>query len=393
MYLHHWFIAIGLLVMPSLVQAMDTNEIRSKAIRIQAVDEFVLTVSVKEDVKDQNILTVRLNEDDEFEIIATGKVASQKSGRTRIRIDPDSMKKRPRTDDFVVFLGPPMDFTAKKPKAQSAPFVMEQEPAEGQESGYMSFLMMNATESLESASSNRANSYKIYKSIPLSGYSFEWFLDFLSNYGIRISTAKGALPITSYFRQSVDASLNTFKFRLMYRMKKRSNFRFTFYLDSGDDSFKTSNTDEYIVSTDVNVSKLGAVAAFEPGELLLTSPSTKIQWTDLKVDYSFIISGQAKDGIVSRGAASQVQGSELSLSSGVTAYLPWMPWVKRYVLSIELYQGTRNFSFSGEPKSELNGIYYSIPANGSYAEKYSGYRIWFGLRFEDIVGKTLKPKG
>jgi len=388
---HHWLIVFALLLYSALVQAMDSNEIRSKAIRIQAVDEFVLTVKVDQDVKDQNILTVRLNEDDEFEIIATGKVTSQKSGLTRIKIDGDSMRKRPRTDDYVVFLGPPMEFTAKKPKAEGAPFAMEQEPAEAPEPGYMSFLMMNASESLESASSNQANSYKIYKSIPLSGYSFEWFLDFLSNYGLRISTAKGALPITSYFRQSVDASINAFKFRLMYRLKKRSNFRFTFYLDSGDESFQTSNTDEYIVSTELNVSKLGAVAAFEPGELLLTSPGTKFQWTDLKFDYSVIISGQGKDGLISRGGASQVQGSEMSLSTGVTAYLPWMPWVKRYVLSIELYQGTRNFSFSGDTKSEANG--YLIPANGSYEEKFSGYRIWFGFRFEDVVGKTLKPKG
>lgn len=386
-----WLIGFFGVLTSTRAYALTPDEIRQRAIRINAVNDFVVEVAIGADAKDRNVLAVRLNQDDEYEIIATGKVSSQKGELAKIQIDGSSMKKRPRADDFVVFLGPPMDFTFKKPDKPGEPFEMKTGTEEVPENGYISLSSVSITETLKSESTTRANSYKGYNSVGRSGYSLEWFLEFLPSYGIKYVTGKGALPIRSYYRENVDASISETKFRLMYRMKRRGWFRFTGFFESADEQFATSNPDEYVIGTQASLTKLGASLSLEYGDLLLLRPSTWAQFTDLKVELLQIVAGRADDGLISRGSGN-IQGQEMSVSAGFTFYLPWMPWVKRYTLAVESFTSKRSMSFSGVTRSE-NSQFYEIPEGGSGTESYSGYRIWLGVRFEDVIGKALKPKG
>lgn len=371
--------------------ALDAEEIRQKAIRIRAVRDFTVVAEAPGDLRGQSVLIVRLV-DDEYEIIATGKVKTQKGDTAEIAIDVDAMKKRPVPADFVVSLGPPIEFVPKKPPVAPEPFALDTEKPPDLEPGYIQLNYLRSSETLVPESPNQANSYKTYKGVTRTGFLLEWFLEFLPNYGLRIETASATVPILSYFRSSVDASLVSTRFRIMYRLKKRSSFRATFFLDSGDDGFDTANTDEYVVSTKANSSKLGATLAWEPGDPLLTATRARFQLTDVRFELAQTIAGQAKDGVVARGETGKLAGRDLRLIVGTTAYLPWMPWVKRWSLSFESYQSRRELAFSGATRSEAGGI-YKIPADGAYAESISGWTIWLGFRFEDVIGRTLKPKG
>lgn len=341
----------------------------------------------------QNVLIVRENPDDEEpDVIANGKVALIKDKFSFIRLDVDTLKKRPEKKDRIVLLGAPKIFSSRQDEGGKSNFVQENIPPEAQERGYIQLRYLHFAGQLDGESSTEANRYKNISSLPKTGWELEWFLDFLSSYGLSFGQLTGVVPIQSYYHNDVQAQYAQTYFKLMYRTQKKYDLRGQFFLQSQNEEFSTQNPDDFILSTKTEAQLLGAALIYEPGDLLLRRERFAFQWSYLKLQAAMSLNVQATDGAVSRGTSSGGSAMrDLRLEAGATMWIPSVPWVKRYTLSLEGFHRQTDLKFSGPTRSENGGV-YAIPENGTAQENETGWMLSIGVRFDDVIGAVFKPK-
>ena len=68
-----------------------------------------------------------------------------------------------------------------------------------------------------------------------------------------------------------------------------------------------------------------------------------------------------------------------------------IPWFKRYFLELKYAVSESQISFQGPTKNPTENM-YKIPENGQYNESETIISLNLGLRLEDWLGKTLKPR-
>lgn len=388
------FLLPGVVLLIAVVaRAQDLSAVRQSGAPVASIgmgkQAGIVTVKGRF-TKGQHAVIVRLDDDDdEYEVIADGKVIAVNGGVATVKMDDDRLKKLPDMGDFVVPLGDPKVFQPPKPAPKMKDVGFELETSPKPEAGYILFGVTNSTSNFKSEGSDSTNSLKQMPKFPLNGFRLDWFLEFLPSYGISYAQASSTVPITSYYRNDVTADVSEMNFRVMYRTERHSYFRFTGYLTTKVFDFKTNNPDALVVATQINTTGLGADFDFEYGDLLLRAPGTKFQFTSLRLEYN-MLAGGATDGLASRGTGS-VTETELHLIGTVQAWLPWVPYVKRYFLSVDSFLRDRKLAFSGTTRNDT-GDRYIIPEGGTYSEKETGLLISFGVRFDDIVGRVFKPK-
>ncbi len=369
------------------------DKIKTGAMKITAIaNRHVMVSGAGGLTLGQNILLVRLNpDDDDYETIANGKVVRVKGQSAAVEIDMEKLKKQPLKTDVAVFLGAPKVFTEVNLKAHQEDTIPTLADIEELPPGYIWFQYLMDDGKLVSNSSNQANSFKNMGKIKRTGYNFEWFFDFVPHYGIGFESTSTVVPVRSYSRDAVDATVKHDSFKFMYRTKKYYNLRGIFSFKAATDSFATDNPDEYVISSTVKMNYLGAALDWEPGDLILIDKQAKFEFTFLRMQYSMGLLGTVSDGeLIQRGTSSKASANELKIIASGTGYFPWMPWVHRYTLSFEYYQRSNTVSFSGPTRSEANN--YAIPQDGNYGENESGLLISLGVRFDDVVGRIFKPK-
>lgn len=364
--------------------------------RIAKVTDRTAIIRVPKDYKrGQNVLFVRGStnpDDDDYEVIANGKILTSKNGLAVIQMDLETLKKRPERSDHAVLLGAPRVFPDKVEPGQNNHIVADPPPNEKFEPGYISLRYLSLGNKLDSTGSTEANRFKVIGNLPKSGFELEWFVDFLSHFGFGFSSTSGRVPIRNYYSREVDAEVSQMALRLFYRTYKNSNFRAHFFLQGLTEDFATANTDETVLGTKLESTLLGTTLFYEPGDLLLQRSRTAFQFTYLKIGYLMSISGKATDLVVSRGTSGNATIGELTYGIGATMWLPWMPYVKRYTLSVDGFQRKLDLQFSGPTKPEDVLPVRPIAANGTYSETESGVIFSIGIRMDDFIGALFKPK-
>ncbi len=360
---------------------------------LQVDDDFLRIRTLNSFLPGQNFLIVRPVDDDDPEVIANGKLRSQKKNEATISFDPGLVKKRPNKNDFVILLGSPKQFAdppaSKKSKGDDFLLSTPVKP----EPGYIQFKYLQLDSSLDSTSPNQANSLKKIGKFPRTGFELEWFTEFLPSYGFSLSQMHSTIPITDYFHNPVPGSFDQTVLKLMFRTEKHAFFRGLFYFQSLSEKFNTENGDEYVLSTSLAVNGLGAAVIYEKGKLLPITPSWSYSWTSAKLSLVYGFSTLAQDGAISRGQSNSGNSyQELRFALDSTAYLPIVPYVKRWILGVEFYQRALELQFSGTTVGENVGGAYVIPSNQRYKENESGFFITLGARFEDVIGQAFKPR-
>ncbi len=343
----------------------------------------------------QKFLIVRPPSDtnDDPLIIANGFVLKKRGSLYTLAFEPSLVKKRPQPGDQLVVIGNPKVFKPNNKQKSNLSDIETITPDKKSEPGYIYLGFPQKTLSLNSVSPNQANSLKKTNNINLSGFEIEWFLDFVSNYGFYFSNLSGAVPIYNYYGQTVPASLNSQYFELLYRTKINKNVRVTLGMGSLNQNFITSNTDEYVLSSKYSTNGVVAKFAYEMHPRLLRAKHFEFEPTGLNISAYYGLSHVIKDTLLSRGeSVSGASSLDLKASFISTFWLPWVPYVKRWNLTLGAFQKNINYSFSGQTISENVLGAYQIPPNQTYSENETGYEITIGFTFDDAIGKLFKPE-
>jgi len=346
-------------------------------------------------LKGQSLVFVRVIPAlDEFEVIAEGQVEKIFENQFILQINLDSMEKFPAKNDYALLLGDPKSFTAIPDKVPPKNPELTVDRPEDPEPGYIEFAYLDNRGNMLSDSPNQANRYKQFNKYTFKGFHFEWFMDFASNYGLSFDSLSGTIPVEDYYRNQLPSDQTQFKFRILYRTKKRplEKWRNTFFFENLAEEFKTTNDDEYVLPSKSSGMGLGWNFSYEPGQMLLTSAKTKFQFNKVTFGLTYYPVFKATDGLVSRGTAG-AGSSRLQYSLAVTEmfYLPFVPWVKRYFVTLGYEVTDSTLAFTGKTISEAGGV-YTIPEGQTYGEKSSAVTILIGVQFEDMIGKIFKPR-
>jgi hypothetical protein len=376
------------------VASSNLGELTTKPLPILAVgDDFIRVRSLDTLGPGQNFLIVRPVDDDDPEVVANGRLKSQIKNEVIIEFDPALAKKRPINNDFVILLGKPKVFNPipKGKKSDDTDFSLLQ--VKNKETGYLQFKYFQGNTKLDSSSPNQANSLKNISKFPRAGFELEWFMEFLPNYGFSIGEFSGEIPIVNYFHTPVPGTFTQSKIKLMYRTEKSSTLRGQLFMQSQSEKFATANSDEYILSTQVDVSALGASLVYERGELLPITKTWSFGLTALRLNLIYGLSVVAQDGSVSRGQSSGGNGfQEIQLGLDTTGYFPKIPYLKRWTFGLDFYQRTLDLKFTGKTKGEQVTGAYVIPSDQKYSEIESGVYLYVGFRFKDVIGSAFKPR-
>ncbi len=344
---------------------------------------------------DSRFLIVRVKDDkNDFEVIADGKVHSVDKDGFWLSVNTSDMKKIPVKGDFAVSLGDPKVFEKKDQLKPTLDFKLKNGVVEPLEPGYLQLGYTFYQGSFSSNSSTRANSFKNINQYKFQGFQLEWFLDFLPNYGITLKSFGGNVPVTSYYLTDIPSSYSRLNLRLNYRTNRsKSNLRWTFFIDSLYEEFKTDNPDEYLLSTKETSLGAGAMFAWEPRPSLLTfSGKSEFVFQRLFLTGIYYPKVQVQDSIVSRGTDSNGSSRwDLGVGSTFLFNLSWVPWVKRYYLEAGYNVSETSLKFSGATTSESGGVYV-VPQGGSGSEKDQYLYIQVGVRFDDFIGHIFSPR-
>jgi hypothetical protein len=380
------FLAVG--------RAQFSPEMQKNAFKVLQEQNNIIAISAVNLPKGQRILFVRNVPDlGEFEVIGQGTIERANNKICVVKLNTDTLKKIPLAGDFAVLLGEPKTFVEQAHTKPQSDLSLHQDIPQEPEKGYLDIGTLVGSGKLIGKSGNQANSLKNIDKFLINGIRFDWYPDFFSNYGITYQTRSAQVPITSYFLKSETGTFVNSTFRLNYRaIRSLKNLRWIFFLENQSEEFNTSNSDEYVFASRYNSMGLGGHLAWEPGDLLFSTPGLLGQMNRFYLEAMYAPVLSAADHTISRGTSS-TGSSRLEYSVGYTHLFYWssIPWLKRYFLDFKYSVSDLKLQFSGNTKSEAGGI-YAIPENGHYAETKTSLQITFGWRFEDLLGRNFKPR-
>lgn len=345
----------------------------------------------------QHIVIVRPSphDPDEKEVIASGQVRKDRSGGNYLDLDADLLKKRPLRGDRVLTLGAPKIFEAPpEAPSQPRPFPQVSKP-EPTEPGYIALGFTRLQQDLTTRTDSQVDSLKNLKSYSPQGLSLEWYFDFLSSYGFSFQNVGANVPIETYYRDSIAGEAGSLDLRLLYRrqlLNPDERWRWTLAIGTHFGSFHHDNPDEYVISSKANGAGAGFGLAWEPGRPLLTDQRFRFQWTSVSGSVFYVPSLTVTDELSTRGTSSSGSTwTEIKVGSSWTLFWPWIPWVKRYFLSVDYVQQTASLRFQG-PTREAPNCFCTIPEGGAYTEQNSGVKLTLGVRFSDFIGNVFRPR-
>lgn len=345
------------------------------------------------------LLVVRTEEGD-LEMVARAEVETIQDRRVFLKFDGEFLVKAPLVGDLAVSIsaGAP-DVNDLGGNAEA--MLNLDEPPLAPEPGYIQIDGGRFQGVLDSTSSNATNAFKKGPSYNLGYMHFLWYLDFLWRMGIEFEQYSGQFPTKTYYREDGVSSDSFSQFSLNVRTRKYWNdrIRLTGRLLQFTNDFSTFNTDENLLSSSYTGTGLGARVDWEFSSTNWV-PENPNRWVAFNIHalsaeldlYPMIT---AKDKGVSRGADSA--GSlrqELIFGARFFMYTGKIPYVKRWFLEIQTRQSTLDLKFNGATSNELinQGAVYPIPEGGTYVEKRSVTVITLGVRFDDMIGRFLKPR-
>lgn len=374
--------------------AQTASMLKEKAIPVLMEKNKSVLIAHGGFVPQQKIIFVRLQPDyDEFEIIGQGFVKSSNSKNSLVELSAEKLQKLPKRGDFAVMMAEPKTFVSKKAESKVIITQVEDSAEKNLEKGYLEFGFTNWMGNLKSTSSNSANSYKNFNNYKFSGVHFEWFVDFLPNYGLTFDNVKGGIPIYSYYLQDVSSTYSFSRLKINYRNKSGpGQWRWKFYLMTQVEQFQTSNPDEYVLASQSSFVGLGGVVGYDFSDQLINDTRWWGKPLGLYVESSLCPQVSVADISLSRGTATAGSSrTEISAQYSHIFYLSKIPWIKRYVLDLKYTVTDMKLNFQGKTQSESGGI-YTIPEGGNYREVNQFISLTLNFRFEDLIGRSLKPR-
>lgn len=385
------FFVFGSSVGYSQSKFIDIDFIKKNAVPIKRIVDDIVIVNSSSLLKLGDLIVVIRFYEDNLEIIARGQLVNVQNGELQAPLERAAVVRFPTTQDFVIPVAtlsgtPPEDILPSKEEAIIPDGPPPYEP------GYMNLSFGLKSGNLSAAGDSEVNSYKKYN-YEFQETHFLWYFDFLWRLGLEYSAYTGAIPVKSYDRQERPTTFSEAKFALLYRLLPVwKELRPTLRLVSLNTDFKTTNNDEYIISSKHSGMGLGMNWHYLFSDNLYKQDAKAFGWTVnkayLTADYFF--STTAVDGLVSRGNG---LGQRTDLAIGVTTlmYIRSIPWVKRYSIDILYGQSVSQTKFSGETKSAIDG-YYTVPEGSSSTETESFFKVSFGIRFDDLVSFLIKGR-
>lgn len=385
--------------MPALGQVLGINEIsalKHKAFKVIKENKGMVVLQASNMNKGQKILFVRaIPELDEFEVISQGVVKVSNDKLTLVELNSGKLAKYPQAGDFAVTMGEPKKFEVPTLKQGMEGFTVEAENPEEPERGYVDIGFLRNQGTLNSSTSNRANSYKNINKYTNQGLSFVWHPEFLPNYGIEYTSADGGVIVYDYYGTPQESSTKTTKFRLSYRNRiSPSKLRWKLFLQSTSSQFQTLNADEYVLQSTQNGLGLGGLIGYEFHTTLPFSATAGYGApAGIYLEAYYVPNLSVVDSAaVQRGTSSSGSNSIFfSVAYSHLFYIEQIPWFKRYFLELKYAVSKSNINFQG-PTKNAPANFYIIPENGTYSENETVLSLNIGLRFEDWMGKSLKPR-
>lgn len=328
-----------------------------------------------------------------LDILARGQVEGTQKNRVFVKLDLASVRKVPKVGDFIVLLAPPLGGAGPDGDLEK-PLVVDSLPKEP-ESGYIQWTRDSYFGGLGADNTTLANGFKRSDFYSFTGWSLTWFFQFLWRVGVSYQEWDGVFPTATYFRNTGDSTIEGRQIRFYFKTRKfyKNIFRTTFFLTSFNETFDTFNPDEALLSSQ---------AQGVGGGLRLSGEFTPVTWKakgkylgvalhEVFATFQYLNLDVKDTGVIKRGDAGG--GSALEWRTGLSAflYLPWIPYVKRFVFSAFYGQRFHNIQFSGPTLSEVGGI-YEVPTGGSYEESYNFYTFQVGVRLDDFIGRFLLPR-
>lgn len=393
--MRYWLITFFLLFSGSVGHSqanfIDIDFIKKNAVPIKRLVDDVVIVNSSPLLKLGDLIVVIRFYDDNLEIIARGQLVNVQNGELLAPMERATVVRFPTTQDFVI----PVASLSGTPPEDIAPseqdkLIPDEPPS--YEPGYMDFSLGILNGNFAASGDSEVNSYKKY-SYEFQETRFLWYFDFLWRMGLEYSAYTGAIPVKSYDRAERPTTFSESKFALLYRLLPIwRELRPTLRLVSVNSEFKTTNIDEYIISSKQSGAGLGVNLHYLFNDNLFKNDQKAVSWRLNKVylnaDYFFTT--DIKDSLVSRGKGI---GQRTDLAFGLTSlmYIRSIPWVKRYSMDILFGQSISQMKFSGETKSSIDG-YYTVPEGSSSTETESFVKVSLGLRFDDLVSFLIKGR-
>ena len=344
-----------------------------------------------------------------LEMIATGKViGEERSGGEgkwllKVELDKDAIAKYPRSGDFAAPMSE-SDSLAEGDKKDQFDFLRPEEAddfSKNRPPGYLEggsglfWGKMDSTGTQATAVSALVNESK-----QSTGYRFApVHLAYFSNYipiGVEYESYSGNFPTRTYQGVSVNSPDRVSWFGLVYRFPLMLNRKFELQLRALmlKDQFHTENTDESLISTDLTGTGFGfrtlwlrrpSLWAREPGQWPLQLQSAFL-------DFTFFPSLTAKDLTVSRGTESPgSNGYQIRAGATVLAWLPFIPFFKRWFVEGSIGYRYYSLGFSGPTKPADAVIQATVDQNSKATESAFDARIIFGIRIEDPLKLIFNP--
>lgn len=369
---------------------IDIAYMKKNSTPIKRVVDDVLIIQPNSLLKiGDHVVAVRYYEDN-LEVIARGQIGASQNGELLATLERGSITKPPANSDFIITLS---KLNGQQDPEPFQPQDNSLEPAkDSYEPGYIQIGLNQISGNFEASGSSQVNSYKKYTHTTTET-SLLWYFDFLWRVGIEYSFHESSIPLKSYDRLSRATVFNESRFALHYRLlpiwkELRPNLK----LISLNSSFLTANNDEYVVPTTYTGTGFGVHWHYLFNDNLFTSQNRYIgwSWNRAYLDTDYFFSYSALDGKVSRGEGA---GQRLDLKLGVVGlfYIKKIPFFKRYFVDLQLGYSMANFTFSGTPKSAIDG-FYQIPSGASATESENYVKISIGVRMDDVISKILKGR-
>lgn len=336
-------------------------------------------------------------EENEFEIIARGRVETIQNGKVLVTVDRDAVIKFPIPGDLGVPMGSPKDWPPGMDPNILEPPVQAEPAEEPGDPGYIEFTWGRLSGSGEtSGSDGRSNEYKDIPQYGPASFHFTWYWEFLWQLGLEYETTQGSFPTSTYYRDIGESTEKSQTVVLNWRFRRRwlgKKLRPALRVLNHSSEFTTLNPDEALIGSKLSGNGYGARLSYELDSAVWTPDPrrTGFRFQQAYADFNYFPDVAVQDtGDISRGLG---KGTITELKVGATAlvYLNFIPWVKRYSIELGYAQRVTQIGFSGETQSELGG-FYPIPENQSSLERFSWFYVSVGVRFEDVIGKFIKPR-
>lgn len=372
----------------------DVGFLRRNSVPVEKMLDDIGIISMTPLVRQGDLIVfVRVTQDD-IEVVARGSVGNIQDGKLLIETDPKSISKFPKVGDRIVSLA-----RIKTPRPEDEPPITWPEiahaPPAPYEPGYMQLDFGSNRGDFKSTTPNSANEFKNFN-FNFSHMRFLWYFDFLWRFGMEYESSEGSIPVVGYDRESKSTSFKETVISLHYRfLPVWEELRPTLKLINKSSEFKTTNEDEYLLSSKKSSTGLGLNLHYLFNDNLFT--------TKKRFDYSLNrIYAEAEifplvsvaDSMVRRGTSAS--GLEYGLKVGATAliytdYIPYLKFLRRISLDASAGYSQTRMQFSGEPSDPVD-VLEPIPQGASYIERQMYFKIMIGFRMDDYIGNLLKPR-